>query len=65
MRFLLGLFLLTGLTRVAAAHTLAADDGLPAQLSHQLLGWHHFPLTILLLVAGIWLFRRWSTARKS
>jgi len=39
--------------RVADAHTLAADDGLPLQLLHQVLGLHHIPLTAILVVAGI------------
>jgi hypothetical protein len=56
---MLGLFLLATMTRVADAHTLAADDSLPAQLVHQVMGLHHLPITAMLLVgvivvSGIW-----------
>jgi len=37
----------------ADAHTLPADEDLPLQLGHQLLGLHHLPLTLLLAGAGI------------
>jgi len=53
MRKILTLFLFAGVMRVADAHTLAADDGLPLQLLHQVLGLHHIPLTAILVVAGI------------
>jgi hypothetical protein len=53
------LVLLAGLASTANAHTLAANEGLLLRLDHQLLGLHHLPLTILLVVAGIWLFIRW------
>jgi hypothetical protein len=59
MRKVLSLFLFAGMVRAADAHTLAADDGLPAQLMHQILAVHHLPTTVLLLlgviaVLGIW-----------
>ena len=44
---------------MAVAHTLGNEDGVVVQLWHQLLGLHHFPLTLVLVVAGIMLFRRW------
>ena len=59
MRFLLSLFLLAGFSAVAGAHTLPGDEGLVTQLDHQLLGLHHLPLTILLIVIGVMLVRRW------
>lgn len=58
MRKILTLLLCTGMARIADAHTLAADDGLPVQLLHQILGSHHLPLTALLIVGGIVLLRR-------
>jgi hypothetical protein len=64
MRLLLSLFLLAGLSRVAEAHTLGGDDGILVQLGHQLLGLHHLPLTLLLIVGGILLFRYWRAVRK-
>jgi len=53
-----GLVLLTGFTSPAFAHTLSVHDGVAA-LYHQLLGAHHLPLTVLLLVVGIGLFWGW------
>ena len=53
MKQILSLFLFVSMTPVANAHTLAADDGLVAQLLHQLLGLHHFPITATLIVGGI------------
>ena len=35
------------------AHTLAANDGLLAQLEHQLIGGHHWPVTLLLIIIGL------------
>jgi hypothetical protein len=61
MRIFLGLMLLAGVSRIASAHTLGNEDGLLVQLWHQLLGLHHFPLTALLIVAGIILVRRWRS----
>ena len=58
-RFIASLVLLTGSFGTAVAHTLPGDEGLLQQLDHQLLGLHHLPLTILLIVVGVALFRRW------
>ena len=55
-----GLVLLTGFTSPAFAHTLSMHDGIAA-LYHQLLGIHHLPLTVLLIVIGIALFARRKT----
>jgi hypothetical protein len=60
MRQLLSLFLFAGMIRVADAHTLAADDGLPTQLVHQLLGLHHLPITALLIVGVIVILGVWQ-----
>ncbi|MDH3614446.1 MAG: hypothetical protein OEU90_02245 [Gammaproteobacteria bacterium] len=59
MRKTLSLFLFAGMTRIADAHTLTSDDGLPMQLVHQLLGSHHLPMTALIVLAGILVFRVW------
>ncbi len=64
MRLLLTLFLIAGTSGIAAAHTLDGDDGLVTQLYHQLLGSHHLPLTVLFMVVGIVLLRRWRRARR-
>jgi len=53
MRKILSLFLLTGMTGVAEAHTLAHGDGLVMQFVHQFLGLHHLPITALIIVGGI------------
>jgi hypothetical protein len=45
---------------VAQAHTLDPAGGVFTALVHELLGWHHLPLTLLLVVAGIVLFRAWK-----
>ena len=44
------MFVLAG---VAGAHTLSDDAGTTAQVGHQLLGLHHLPLLVLLLVVGV------------
>ncbi len=64
MRQLLALILIPGISRIAAAHTLDDKDGLVTQLYHQMLGSHHFPLTMLLIIGGIVLLRRWQKARR-
>ena len=58
-RLLSSLLLFAGLARVAEAHTLASDDGLPVQLLHQMLGWHHVPITVLSVLVGLLMFRVW------
>ena len=47
---------------MAVAHTLGNEDGVILQLWHQILGLHHFPLTALMIVIGIVLFRSWRKA---
>ena len=47
--------LLAGLSSTAYAHPLSPHDGLAA-IYHQLLGIHHLPVTVLLIVIGIALF---------
>ena len=63
MRLLLTLILTAG-SGIAAAHGLDDKDGLLTQLYHQLLGSHHLPLTMLLIVGGIVLLRQWRESRR-
>jgi len=56
-KLLLSVVLLAGLTDPAYAHTLSLQEGMAA-LYHQLLGIHHLPLTVLLIVVGVGLFLR-------
>ena len=44
---------------VAQAHTLDPAGGVFSALGHELLGSHHLPLTLLLVVVGIGLYRAW------
>jgi hypothetical protein len=55
-RLMTTLVLLAGPTSIAFAHTLTLDEGFRA-LYHQLLGMHHLPITVLLIVIGIVLLR--------
>lgn len=64
MRQLLALFLIPGISGIAAAHTLDDKDGLLTQLYHQVLGSHHLPLTMLLIGGGIVLLWRWQKVRR-
>jgi hypothetical protein len=64
MRLLTTLILAVGASGIAAAHTLDDKDGLVTQLYHQVLGSHHLSLTILLIIGGIVLLRRWRKARR-
>jgi hypothetical protein len=52
-RFLTGLALTIGLAGTAAAHTLPIQDGIVRAVDHQLFGWHHLPMTLLLVVVGV------------
>ena len=38
---------------------MTSDDDLPMQLVHQLLGSHHLPITALIVLVGILVFRVW------
>ncbi len=50
-------FILLAVSTTANAHTLAADESMPLQFGHQILGLHHLPFTALLVIGGILLFR--------
>jgi len=59
MRMITSLLLLTGAAGPAMAHT--GEGVLVSALSHQLFGLHHLPFSILLLVAVIFVIRRWQS----
>jgi hypothetical protein len=63
MKRLLALLTLTACN--VSAHTLDAGEGLVSQLGHELLGWHHLPLTLLLVVVGVVAYRGLRARRKS
>ena len=58
MKQLTGLLALLALWGSANAHTLDGDAGFVTQLTHQLIGGHHLPLLLLIVVAAIFLARR-------
>lgn len=53
MRLISSLFIIIATMEVAGAHTLDGDHNLAEQLGHQLLGTHHLPVTLILIVAGL------------
>ena len=57
-KLIAGPVLLAGFMSPAYAHTLSFQEGLAA-LNHQLLGAHHLPFTVLLIVVGVVLVRSW------
>ena len=57
-KLMTSLILLAGSANVALAHTLPDEQGLITRLDHQMFGIHHLPLTILLIVIGVLIFRR-------
>jgi hypothetical protein len=59
------LALSTALAGAAGAHTLDAGAGMASQLWHELLGGHHLPLTLLLVVVGVLAYRGLRARRNS
>ena len=57
MRLISSLIVLIGTANVAAAHSLDGKYGLADQLTHQVLGSHHLPVTLILIVAGLVVLR--------
>jgi len=57
MRPILMLYLIVAQTGVAAAHTLPDGEPLAAQISHQLLGFHHLAFLLLVPVVAMILYR--------
>lgn len=58
MKKLIATITLLAVSSSASAHTLSFHDGIAA-LYHQLLGMHHLPFTLLLVVIGVALFVGW------
>jgi len=65
MRRLISTCSILTIAGTASAHGLSEDAGTVAQLGHQLLGSHHAPLVILLLVIGVVAIRAYSEARRN
>ena len=57
MRPIPGSTVLLAVSGVAGAHVLAGDEGIPAQLGHQLIDRHHLPLTAIVVIGGIFILR--------
>lgn len=57
MRLLITLCLAAGLFRTALAHELPGDPGELQQFFHQGFSLHHLPAAMLILIAGIALYR--------
>ena len=53
MRRLISTCFVSLLAGTAGAHTLPSDAGMIERLGHQLFGWHHLPLAIVLLLVGV------------
>ena len=62
MRKITGLILLTGAAGTATAPT--GDGVLLTAVSHQLFGLHHLPLSILLVVAAVFVIRHWHSGKR-
>ncbi len=65
MRLLTIFCLATGFSSVAIAHELPGHDSSLLQLLHQGLSPHHLPALILLLIAGMVLYRWLRRDRKT
>jgi hypothetical protein len=57
MRLFSSLIVLIGSADVAGAHSLGSGYSLADQLTHQVVGLHHLPMTIFLIAAGVILLR--------
>jgi hypothetical protein len=55
-RFLAGLAFAATYAGIACAHSLPIEDGVVRAVDHELFGWHHLPMTLLLIVIGVALF---------
>lgn len=62
MRLLTTFWLTAGFSGIAVAHTLPGNENPLQQLAHQALSLHHLPALVLLLVVGLYLFRKRSSA---
>lgn len=61
MRRLASLCLLIAGLGTAHAHEMTGDASILERLSHELVGLHHLPVTIVLVVAGVVLYRLHSS----
>ena len=57
MRLISSLIVLIGTANVAGAHSLDRAYSLVDQLTHQVLGSHHLPMTVFLIVVGLLVLR--------
>ena len=57
MRWLVSLCLYITAIATANAHEIAGDASILQRLGHQLVGTHHLPVTIVLIVAVVALYR--------
>jgi hypothetical protein len=63
MRLITSLLVLAGISETALAHT--GDGLLPEVLSHQVVGLHHLPFSILLVIAAVIVIRRWQSRKRA
>ena len=57
MRRLASLCMLIVTPLTASAHEMAADAGILERIGHELVGFHHLPVTFALIMAGFLLYR--------
>ena len=57
MRRLAALCMLIGTPGLASAHETVSGAGIVEQIGHELFGLHHLPVTLILVVAGVLLYR--------
>ena len=63
MRKTTSVLLLTGVTGTAMAHT--GEGSVLAALSHQIIGSHHLPLSLLLFAIVILAVHRWHGSKRA
>ena len=65
MRSITSMCLFLGIPALAGAHELSSDSSLLARLGHEVFGLHHLPVTALLIVALVllWRVRRHAATR--
>jgi hypothetical protein len=57
-RLILSSLFVSGFPDIAGAHTLAGAESLLSQMHHQIVGLHHLPLTLILILGGSIVIRR-------
>jgi len=57
MRQLTAMCLLIAMGGTAGAHEVAGDPGMLARLGHEVMGFHHLPITVVLVVGIVMLYR--------